>query len=107
NIEEVDKGGFSVVYKTLYKKRCVTYEEVAIKIIKVSHKNKQLFSNELKAYHEFGKYRGISMDKNTGDFRDNFKDMFKLEWKIKLQILCDKDLSHIHSKNLMHRNLHS
>ncbi|CAG8813045.1 7107_t:CDS:1, partial [Cetraspora pellucida] len=41
NIEEVGRGGFSVVYKTSYE----TYE-VAIKIIKDSHKNKHLFLNE-------------------------------------------------------------
>ncbi|CAG8780072.1 13338_t:CDS:2, partial [Ambispora leptoticha] len=90
NIEEVGRGGFSVVYKTSYG----TNDEVAIKIIKDSHKNQKLFLNELKAYHEFRKYRGISMDKNTGDFIlvlnyvrfgslcDNLKDIFKLEWKI-------------------------
>ncbi|CAG8838760.1 19312_t:CDS:1, partial [Cetraspora pellucida] len=42
NIEEVGKGGFSVVYK-------ISYEldvDVAIKIINDSNKNKQLFLNE-------------------------------------------------------------
>ncbi|CAG8744147.1 12126_t:CDS:2, partial [Cetraspora pellucida] len=48
NIEEVGKGGFSVVYKTLYGMSFGTYEEVAIKIIKDSHKNKQIFLNERK-----------------------------------------------------------
>ncbi|CAG8661687.1 8020_t:CDS:2, partial [Cetraspora pellucida] len=41
NIEEVGKGGFSVVYKTSYE-----LDEVAIKIIKDSHKNKKVFLNE-------------------------------------------------------------
>ncbi|CAG8788512.1 21181_t:CDS:2, partial [Cetraspora pellucida] len=63
-MEQVGRGAFSVVYKTSYEK----YEEVAIKIIKDSHKNQKHFLNELKAYHEFDKYKGISMDKNTGDF---------------------------------------
>ncbi|CAG8702132.1 4759_t:CDS:2, partial [Cetraspora pellucida] len=53
DIEEIGRGGFSVVYKTSYKRRYETYEEVAIKIIKDSHKNKKLFLNELKAHHEF------------------------------------------------------
>ncbi|CAG8821938.1 22620_t:CDS:1, partial [Cetraspora pellucida] len=39
---EVGKGGFSVVYKTSYGMD----EEVAIKIIKDSHKNEQVFLNE-------------------------------------------------------------
>ncbi|CAG8732047.1 9007_t:CDS:1, partial [Cetraspora pellucida] len=42
NIEELGKGGSSVVYKASYE----TYEEVAIKIIKDSHKNQELFLNE-------------------------------------------------------------
>ncbi|CAG8838452.1 14841_t:CDS:1, partial [Cetraspora pellucida] len=42
NIEEVGKGGFSVVYKTYYE----LDKEVAIKVIKDSHKDKQLFLNE-------------------------------------------------------------
>ncbi|CAG8560585.1 10252_t:CDS:2, partial [Cetraspora pellucida] len=46
NIEEVGKGGFSEVYKTSYRRQDGTYEEVAIKIIKDSHKNIQLFLNE-------------------------------------------------------------
>ncbi|CAG8577602.1 14879_t:CDS:2, partial [Cetraspora pellucida] len=116
NIKEIGRGGFSVVYKTSYE----TYEEVAIKIIKDSHKNKKPFLNELKAYRELAKYYGISMDKNTGDFIlvlnyakfgslcENLKDVFKLEWKIKLKMLCDiaNDLSNIHSKNFIHRDLH-
>ncbi|CAG8623576.1 2312_t:CDS:2, partial [Ambispora leptoticha] len=120
NIEEVGRGGFSVVYKTSYKRQYETYEDVAIKIIKDSHKNNQLFLNELKAYHELGNYFGISMDKNSGDFilvlnyaefgslRENLVDIFKLEWKVKLKLLCDiiNDLSNIHSKNFIHRNLH-
>ncbi|CAG8810120.1 744_t:CDS:1, partial [Cetraspora pellucida] len=46
NIEEVGKGGFSVVYKTSYKTYFGMDEEVAIKIIKDSHNNKKLFLNE-------------------------------------------------------------
>ncbi|CAG8814153.1 19382_t:CDS:1, partial [Cetraspora pellucida] len=46
NIEEVGKGGFSVVYKASYIASFGAYEEVAIKIINDSHKNKQLFLNE-------------------------------------------------------------
>ncbi|CAG8674722.1 3739_t:CDS:2 [Cetraspora pellucida] len=42
NIEEVGKGGFSVVYKTSHE----VYQEVAIKIITDSHKNKNRFLNE-------------------------------------------------------------
>src|ERR1043165_6078929 len=61
------------------------------------------------------------MEKNTGDLifvlsyakfgslRENLKDIFKSEWKIKLKILCNiiQDLLDIHSKNFIHRNLHS
>ncbi|CAG8497076.1 7907_t:CDS:2, partial [Cetraspora pellucida] len=47
NIEEIGKGGFSVVYKTSYRKQYGTYEEVAIKIINDSHKDNQLFLNEI------------------------------------------------------------
>ncbi|CAG8500182.1 24543_t:CDS:2 [Cetraspora pellucida] len=47
NIEEIGRGGFSVVYKTSYE----TYGEVAIKIIKDSHKNKKLFLNEFTKMH--------------------------------------------------------
>ncbi|CAG8625495.1 1580_t:CDS:1, partial [Cetraspora pellucida] len=47
NIEEIGKGGFSVVYKTSYETSFGVDEEVAIKIIKDSHKNKQHFLNEV------------------------------------------------------------
>ncbi|CAG8754816.1 9455_t:CDS:2, partial [Cetraspora pellucida] len=87
NIKEVGTGGFSVVYKTSYEVFFGIDEAVAIKIIKDSNKNRQRFLNELRAYHEFDKYKGISMDKNTGDFilvlnyakfgslRENLKDI--------------------------------
>ncbi|CAG8705664.1 14356_t:CDS:1, partial [Cetraspora pellucida] len=47
NIVEVGKGGFSVVYKTSYKRQYGTNEDIAIKIIKDSHKDKQHFLNEV------------------------------------------------------------
>ncbi|RIB29695.1 hypothetical protein C2G38_2027490 [Gigaspora rosea] len=68
NTEEIGKGAFSTVFKTRYLKQYGIYEEVAIKIVKDSNKNKEPFLKELKACHSLEQYLGISRDKKTKDY---------------------------------------
>ncbi|CAG8850865.1 12250_t:CDS:1, partial [Gigaspora margarita] len=46
NIEVIGKGAFSTVFKTKYLNRYGSYENVAIKIVKGSNKNKEPFLKE-------------------------------------------------------------
>ncbi|KAF0468053.1 putative Non-specific protein-tyrosine kinase [Gigaspora margarita] len=47
NTEEIGKGAFSTVFKTKYLNRYGSHENVAIKIVKGSNKNKEQFLNEV------------------------------------------------------------
>ncbi|KAF0450386.1 kinase-like protein [Gigaspora margarita] len=47
NIEEIGKGAFSTVFKTNYLNRYGSHENVAIKIVKGSNKNKEPFLKEV------------------------------------------------------------
>ncbi|KAF0415887.1 putative Non-specific protein-tyrosine kinase [Gigaspora margarita] len=49
NIEEIDKGAFSTVFRTKYLNQSGSYEDVAIKIVKDSNRDKDPFLKELKA----------------------------------------------------------
>ncbi|KAF0371979.1 kinase-like domain-containing protein [Gigaspora margarita] len=51
NIEEIGKGAFSTVFKTNYLNRYGSHENVAIKVVEGSNKNKEPFLKELKACH--------------------------------------------------------
>ncbi|CAG8772244.1 13423_t:CDS:2, partial [Gigaspora margarita] len=46
NIEEIGEGGFSTVFKTNYLNNYGLYEEVAIKLVKDSNKNREPFLKE-------------------------------------------------------------
>ncbi|KAF0468066.1 serine/threonine protein kinase [Gigaspora margarita] len=120
NTEEIGKGAFSTVFKTKYLNQYGSYEEVAIKIVKDSNKNKEPFLKELKACHSLEQYLGISRDENTKDYilvlcyakygslSKNLTNIFKFEWEIKLRVLHDilSNLYRIHSKGYLHRDLH-
>ncbi|CAG8497666.1 7553_t:CDS:2, partial [Dentiscutata heterogama] len=54
--------------KTKYLNQYRLYEEVAIKIVKDSNKNKDPFLKELKACHSLEQYLGISRDEKTDDY---------------------------------------
>ncbi|KAF0450383.1 kinase-like domain-containing protein [Gigaspora margarita] len=109
NIEEIGKGAFSTVFRTIYLNRYGSYENVAIKIIKGSNKNKEPFLKELViVYLKIWEY--LEMKKTNdyilvlsyakyGSLSKNLTNIFKFEWKIKLKILHDiaSNLSHIRS----------
>ncbi|CAG8841088.1 32982_t:CDS:1, partial [Gigaspora margarita] len=46
NSEDIDKGGFSTVFKAKYLNGYGLYEEVAVKFVKDSNKNREPFIKE-------------------------------------------------------------
>ncbi|RIB21570.1 kinase-like domain-containing protein [Gigaspora rosea] len=120
NVEVIGKGAFSTVFKTKYLNNSGSYEEVAIKLVKDSNKNREPFIKELKACHSLNQYLGISRDEKTKDYilvlsyakygslSKNLTDIFKFEWKLKLKMLHDiiSNLNRIHSKEYLHRDIH-
>ena len=55
-IEEIGRGAFSTVFKAKYFNRYGSYENVAIKIVKDSNKNKDLFLKKVFVLNNFHIY---------------------------------------------------
>ncbi|GES97215.1 kinase-like domain-containing protein [Rhizophagus clarus] len=126
NIEYLDKGGFSTLYKATYEDYGVVLKYLNYLNINNSDESLNEFLNELKRYKEYlKKYEficlyGFTKDPNTldyiiimdyankGNLRGCLTEIIENNWKQRLYILYKiiSGLNRIHKKGLIHHNLH-
>ncbi|RIB05600.1 hypothetical protein C2G38_2047481, partial [Gigaspora rosea] len=106
NIKEKGKGGFATVYSARWHDSInCTWSNVALKVIRDSNENEQVFIQELKNYCEIGyenpsflNCEGVSRNDDgdyiivmqiaaNGSLRQNLVKVSQLKWKDKLNIL--------------------
>ncbi|RHZ46355.1 hypothetical protein Glove_624g49 [Diversispora epigaea] len=129
NPKYIGRGGFGIVDRATLIDEKMTKMEVALKSIFVLVHDIRLFVNELKQHSKVGsheniiKFYGVSQKDlnsdeyilvleyaNGGTLRSHLKSNFKnLEWSDKLNLAQQiaKAIKHLHSRDILHRDLHS